>query len=370
MPAKNYLKPEQKERLQKALKREEKGDIRERILILLLLNDGKTHKEIADFLGCSINKVGCWCMQGDPDNLESLRDERMKGNYQKATDEYQEMLLETIEKEPEELGYEFGRWTAQRLATYLEEKTGIKISGSQVRRILARKKYVYLWAKYSLEGKRDEHKREAFQEKIAAYLRIEKEKPERLQVWFWDESGFSLRVIKRKNWCKKGSRKLLRGDRRTGKVNVMGGLRYSDKKRFVEFLEKGNAENFYQVLKLFYQELINEWVEAGNQPEDFAQKGAKIVLILDNARFHKKEEYLKRIEAEMPNLQLEYLPEYSPDYNLIELVWHSTKEYIANRLFKSVEELESLLHQLLNEGELVIKWGRKLKNKGNAVITL
>ena len=186
MPAKNYLKPEQKERLQKALKREEKGDIRARILILLLLNDGKTHKEIAELLGCSINKVGYWCMQGNPDNLESLKDERMKGNYQKATDKYQEVLLETIEKEPEELGYDFGRWTAQRLATYLEKKTGIKLSGSQVRRILARKKYVYLWAKYSLEAKRDNQKREAFQEKIAAYLRIEKEKPERLQVWFWD----------------------------------------------------------------------------------------------------------------------------------------------------------------------------------------
>ncbi|MEG3991289.1 IS630 family transposase, partial [Microcoleus sp. S28C3] len=38
--------------------------------------------------------------------------------------------------------------------------------------------------------------------------------------------------------------------------------------------------------------------------------------------------------------------------------------------FKSIEELEVLLHKLLNEGELVIKWGRKLKNKGNAIITI
>ncbi|MBD2002350.1 MULTISPECIES: transposase, partial [Cyanophyceae] len=149
-----------------------------------------------------------------------------------------------------------------------------------------------------------------------------------------------------------------------------GGLRYSDKKRFVDFLDKGNADNFYKVLKNFYQELIYEWVEVGNQAKDFADKGAKIVIILDNASFHKKEEYIKKIEAEMPNLHLEFLPEYSPDYNLIELVWHSTKEYVANRLFKSVEELEYLLHRLLNEGELVIKWGRKLKNKGNAFITI
>ncbi len=165
----------------------------------------------------------------------------------------------------------------------------------------------------------------------------------------------------------------------------MGALRYSDKKRFVDFLDKSNSKNFYEVLKVFYQEIITEWVEAGNKREEFEEKGAKIVMILDNASFHKKEEYIEKIETEMPNIHLEYLPEYSPDYNLIELVrtrlarsprqldmsvWHSAKEYIAGRLFKSIEELEFLLHQLLNEGGLIIKWGRKLKNKGNAIITV
>jgi transposase len=91
---------------------------------------------------------------------------------------------------------------------------------------------------------------------------------------------------------------------------------------------------------------------------------------LDNASFHKKAEYIDKIETEMPNLHLEYLPKYSPDYNLIELVWHSAKEYIANRLFESIEELEILINHLLNEGGLVIKWDRKIKNKGNAVITV
>ena len=75
------------------------------------------------------------------------------------------------------------------------------------------------------------------------------------------------------------------------------------------------------MLKIFYKELINEWVEAGNQASQFAKKGAKIVIVLDNATFHKKEEYLKKIETEMPNLYLEFLPEYSPDYNLIGLAF-------------------------------------------------
>jgi len=113
--------------------------------------------------------------------------------------------------------------------------------------------------------------------------------------------------------------------------------------------------------------VIQEWIDQGNEESDFTVSGPKIVIILDNASFHKKKDILIKIEREMPHIILEFLPAYSPDYNLIELVWHSAKEYIANRLFESVEELEKLLHKLLNEGELIIKWNRKIKNKGNAV---
>jgi len=165
MPIKNYLKSEQKINLQKALKEEKNAEIRERILILLLLNDGKNQKEIADFLGCCLKKINYWCVHGDPENLESLKDQRMKGNNIKATDKYVELLLETVKKDPKELGYEFGRWTAKRLATYLEEKTGINLSSSQVTRILKRENQVDIWAKYSLEDKWNKKKRKVFKKK-------------------------------------------------------------------------------------------------------------------------------------------------------------------------------------------------------------
>jgi transposase len=84
MPAKNFLNSETKEKLQKALKEHEYPDIRERVLIFLLLNDGNTQKRIAELIGCSLSKVAYWCVHGDPDNLDSLSDERMKGNYKKA----------------------------------------------------------------------------------------------------------------------------------------------------------------------------------------------------------------------------------------------------------------------------------------------
>lgn len=136
-----------------ALRKSKCSIVRERVLILLLMNDGKTYQEITDFIGCSYQTVAYWAVYGDPNNLDSFKDKRESGNFRKVTEEYIELLLEVIEKSPGDYGYEFRRWTGERLATYLELQTGIKLSGSQVRRILHEKKYVYLWAKYSLEDK-------------------------------------------------------------------------------------------------------------------------------------------------------------------------------------------------------------------------
>ena len=85
-----------------------------------------------------------WAVHGDPNKIESLQDGRRTREYRKATPASIEKLLETVEKEPTDFGYEFGRWTGERLATYLSERTGIKLTGSQIRKILKKKKYVYL----------------------------------------------------------------------------------------------------------------------------------------------------------------------------------------------------------------------------------
>lgn len=103
--------------------------------------------------------------------------------------------------------------------------------------------------KYDLESKQDPLIRAEFQEKLAQYLTIAREQPERMQVWFWDEIGFSLRVIRRKNWGKRGKRKNLTGQRRRGRVNVMGGIREGDRKRGCFFIKKGEVDIFYEQLQ-------------------------------------------------------------------------------------------------------------------------
>jgi transposase len=382
MPNKNFLSSEEKEYLQQGLKKENRPEVRERILIFLLENDGKNYQEIANFLGCSPRTVAYWAVHGSPSNLETLQDKRIKGNHKKATDEYIDLLLRIVDKNPTEFGYEFGRWTGKRLSEHLEKETGIKLSKSQIVRILKRKKYVYIWAKYSLEDKQNQEKREVFKEKLDEYMRRAKSKPNHLQLWFWDECGFSLRVIRRRTWIGKGKRKKVSGQRRRGRVNMMGGLRYSDKKRICFLIKKGDSSTFYEQLKKLNKLVKQEWISQGNREEDFEEKGTKILIVLDNASFHKKKEILKNIENNLPNIILEFLPAYSPDYNLIELVrtrlarsprqldmsvWHSAKEYIAHREFENKEQLAKVVNNLLNEGELTINWSKKFKNKGNLV---
>ena len=48
----------------------------------------------------------------------------------------------------------------------------------------------------------------------------------------------------------------------------MGAVRYSDKKRVVDFVPKGDENNFYLTLKELYQEVKNEWIQQGNASED------------------------------------------------------------------------------------------------------
>ena len=150
---------------------------------------------------------------------------------------------------------------------------------------------------------------------MAGYLKLAKEKPESIQVWFWDgafkvaktlrhtaphECGFSLRVIRRRCWTRKGKRKKVKGQRRRGRVNMMGGLRYSDKKRICFMIKKGDSLTFYEQLIKLNESVKQEWINKDNKADNFEKEEPRILIILDNASFHKKTEILSDIDKNLP----------------------------------------------------------------------
>ena len=48
--------------------------------------------------------VAYWSVHGDPDNLDSFLDKRSPENFCKVTPEYEKILIDTIDKAPEEHG--------------------------------------------------------------------------------------------------------------------------------------------------------------------------------------------------------------------------------------------------------------------------
>lgn len=111
-------------------------------------------------------------------------------------------------------------------------------------------------------------------------------------------------MIRRKNWGKRGRRKNFTGQRRRGRVKGKGGIREGDRKRVCFFIKKGEGDIFYEQLLQLNKLIKEEWISQGNCAEDFQERGPKIILILDNASFHRRKDILAKIAQELTNFIL------------------------------------------------------------------
>jgi len=67
------------------------------------------------------------------------------------------------------------------------------------------------------------------------------------------------------------------------------------------------------------------------------KEGGKIYIILDNARYNKSNEVKE--ESKLLNIELIFLPAYSPNLNLIERLWRFfKKEIMKNHYYQTFDE--------------------------------
>jgi transposase len=96
--------------------------------------------------------------------------------------------------------------------------------------------------------------------------------------------------------------------------------------------EKFNAETFL----LFLMKLLTE-ADIGRKENG---KKKKILLVLDNAKYHHAKILKPWLEEVSDLLELFFLPPYSPDLNAIEMLWKKTRRSVThNRFFDSLQEL-------------------------------
>jgi transposase len=105
-------------------------------IILLAAEQEMSAPDIASVVRESDQTVRNWMKRYEAEGIEGLKDAPRPGSPSKVTPEFVAQLLEAVRRRPRSLGLPFSLWTLARLADYMAEQTGIRVTGETVRRYL------------------------------------------------------------------------------------------------------------------------------------------------------------------------------------------------------------------------------------------
>jgi transposase len=114
-------------------------DVRLRLraqIVLLAAEQGLLAPEIAKIVRSDEETVRSWLKRYVAEGVAGLADAPRPGAMPKVTLEYRELLLKIVRQRPRSLGQAYSLWTLQRLADYMAEQTGIRVSHITVRAYL------------------------------------------------------------------------------------------------------------------------------------------------------------------------------------------------------------------------------------------
>ncbi len=81
-----------------------------------------------------------------------------------------------------------------------------------------------------------------------------------------------------------------------------------------------------------------------------SRSGRRVVLIIDNARYHHAKLHADWRSQQAPQFILDFLPPYSPDLNPIERLWKLTRKLcLHNRYFPTLEDVVQSVESKFSE---------------------
>src|SRR3954451_24194803 len=113
------------------------GRLRQRAqIVLLAAEQGMVAPQIGSIVRLNEESVRRWLKRYEAEGIEGLKDNPRPGMAPVVTAEYRAQLVTAVRRRPRSLDQPFSLWTCQRLADYLAEETGIRVSDETVRRYL------------------------------------------------------------------------------------------------------------------------------------------------------------------------------------------------------------------------------------------
>ena len=105
-------------------------------IILLSKEQNMTAPEISLIVRLNEQTVRRWIRRFNAEGINGLADKPRLGAPGKVTPEYCNQLLNVVRQRPRALEQDYSLWTLERLADYMAEETGIRVSVDTVRRRL------------------------------------------------------------------------------------------------------------------------------------------------------------------------------------------------------------------------------------------
>jgi transposase len=173
-------------------------------------------------------------------------------------------------------------------------------------------------------AKADLRQQEAF---IEAYLQLLEDTPAHAPLLFIDAVHPTIATKISYGWIKKGVNNPIATTASRTRVNIIGAIELKTMTVTSEFVETVNADS----IKSFFEKLKKAY-----------PKAEKLHIILDQAGYHRSQAVKEA--ALLYDIELHYLPPYSPNLNPIERLWKVMNEQVRhNVVFHSAQAFREQL---------------------------
>lgn len=316
------LDEEQINELNEAIKESKKAPTRRRARAILLSNRGYSIDKIAPIFGVNRNTVSIWIDKWEQVGISGLEDNPRSGHPFTLTEEEKELVIKLAKKHPRSI---------PTIIALLIKETGKRVSDTTIKRILKAAKLTWKRIRKSLKNKRDHEEFKAAHGSIQE-LRRQHEDGE-IELWYFDETGFDLQPTVPYAWQPNGEIIEVPSER-SKRLNVLG-----------FFTPDNHLEPFCFECGVD-TDVVIACFDAFIKNMDSAKK--RIVLI-DNASIHTSGKFMDCIpEWEEKGLIIKFLPKYSPELNIIEILWRFIKYYwLPFSAYLSFEYLDREVENIL-----------------------
>ena len=285
--------------------------------ILLLFRDHRTFDDVADFFKTHVNTIRNWAERWIDDGVDGLYNLEGRGAKPIFSEADERIILECLEKEPRSL---------RQLAATVEQRTGKKAGFETYRRIL--KKHGKSWKRQRkiVKGKPTEEEYEQGKKDIEELKQIAQDGE--FDLIYFDASGFTLQPYVPYAWQDLGREGTLGiPTSHSARINLFGFLNPTAPE-LVTFEHVGSVTSdvVIDIMDMYCDSLVNP-----------------AVVLLDNAPVQTSKAVLEKCaEWEKRGLTLYFIPRYSPELNLIEILWRKIKyEWMPSLAYASMKALKT-----------------------------